>query len=47
MYDPQYRPMSLEVYGQIYHVYVGRFPEEKGKEQITDVHVTRVISKIL
>ena len=41
-YEPQDRPTSLEVYRQAYHVYAGRFPDENGREQTTDV--TRVIS---
>ena len=41
-YKPQDRPTSLEVYRQAYHVYAGRFPDENGSEQTTDV--TRVIS---
>ena len=44
-YKPRDRPTSLEVYRQAYHVYAGRFPDENGSEQTTDV--TRVISEIL
>ena len=43
-YKPQDRPTSLEVYRQAYHVHAGRFPDEKGHEQTTDV--TRVLSEV-